>query len=194
MDLLDGADGFMVTGVLQPRTCAAVVNLAEFVGFKDKSTGPVFAGDRLRATFTDQRLAECIWEALAPHCKPHTHESGSGNYSFVGPSSEVPSGIYVPIGVNPFMRVSKYRVGQSFREHTDTGYAKDMHYVGMHTVLVYLNEDLTGGETIVKGKSVVKPETGKALVFYHYTPHEGVKVTAGIKYVIRTEVMYKHQS
>jgi hypothetical protein len=37
----------------------------------------------------------------------------------------------------------------------------------------------------------VRPEPGKALVFYHYLSHEGAPVTAGRKYVLRTDVMYR---
>ena len=78
--------------------------------------------------------------------------------------------------------------------HTDTAYSKGEEYVGMHTLLLYLNDNMTGGETIVGCQDescTVKPETGKVLVFYHYTPHEGAIVKSGVKYVARTEIMFK---
>lgn len=187
---------FTVDELLDGATCSAVVAQAESHGFRDKSRGQVFAGNRLRATFTDQDLADLIWKQLAPHCGNHLHCADAKNYSFVGRVSTVPTGQYVPMGVNPFMRVSKYLPGQSFREHTDTAYAEGQHYVGFYTLLLYLNEDVQGGETAVFepiGSRVVTPETGKGLVFYHYTPHEGAVVTAGTKYVLRTEVMFSLQ-
>jgi len=38
------------------------------------------------------------------------------------------------------------------------------------------------------------PERGKALVFYHRQVHEGTPVVRGRKYVLRTDVMYRHES
>lgn len=37
----------------------------------------------------------------------------------------------------------------------------------------------------------VRPKEGTALVFNHDTLHEGLPVTDGVKYIIRTEVMYR---
>jgi hypothetical protein len=105
--------------------------------------------------------------------------------------------MYEPVGVNPFFRVSKYMPGNSFRRHTDTAYAESDQYVGMHTLLLYLNNDMTGGETAVftdKQAYKVVPKVGRALVFYHYTPHEGAVVKSGVKYVVRTEVMFKRRT
>ena len=68
--------------------------------------------------------------------------------------------------------------------------------------MVYLGGECEGGDTVIyiqddgltlpEGTAVrVKPETGKALVFFHYLLHEGTPVTAGRKYVLRTDVMYR---
>ena len=37
----------------------------------------------------------------------------------------------------------------------------------------------------------VSPKAGTALIFNHDTLHEGLPVTEGVKYIIRTEVMYR---
>ena len=37
----------------------------------------------------------------------------------------------------------------------------------------------------------VSPKPGTALIFNHDTLHEGLPVTKGVKYIIRTEVMYR---
>jgi prolyl 4-hydroxylase len=37
----------------------------------------------------------------------------------------------------------------------------------------------------------VRPELGKALVFYHPQLHEGMPVVKGRKYVLRTDVMFR---
>ena len=61
------------------------------------------------------------------------------------------------------------------------------------TFLVYLNDDFTGGETVFyygKEKLRVAPKTGAALVFVHKQLHEGAVLETGVKYVMRSDVMY----
>lgn len=104
------------------------------------------------------------------------------------------SGRYEPVGVADLLRFSRYSPGGSFHTHFDTVYARDDGYVGMHTILVYLNDDCEGGQTIVydaqERPHVVKPETGTALVFYHYQLHNGQPVLSGNKRIVRSEVMF----
>ena len=38
---------------------------------------------------------------------------------------------------------------------------------------------------------IVSPKAGTALIFNHDTLHEGLPVTEGVKYIIRTEIMYR---
>ena len=60
------------------------------------------------------------------------------------------------------------------------------------TLMVYLNDDLQGGETTFTRLSI-KPETGTALLFFHQIEHAGAPVTTGVKYVLRTDVMYRRR-
>jgi hypothetical protein len=53
-----------------------------------------------------------------------------------------------------------------------------------------LNDDYEGGETKFNMTSV-KGRKGMALVFLHSLPHEGAEVKSGIKYVLRTDIMYR---
>ena len=59
--------------------------------------------------------------------------------------------------------------------------------------MVYLNEGFEGGETLffVEPEVVIRPQTGAALIFQHPIIHEGSEVTAGVKYVVRTDLMYR---
>ncbi len=48
-----------------------------------------------------------------------------------------------------------------------------------------------GGATVFHDFGVqVTPRTGSALMFQHQLLHEGCVVQAGVKYVLRTDVMY----
>lgn len=55
---------------------------------------------------------------------------------------------------------------------------------------------IKGGETTFLNNSLnvripVVPKPGRVLIFEHQLLHEGSKLIDGIKYVIRTDIMYK---
>ena len=55
--------------------------------------------------------------------------------------------------------------------------------------MVYLNDTYEGGATRFESTKVVG-SAGMALVFQHGLVHEGSKVTSGVKYVLRSDVMF----
>merc|ERR1712137_1489573 len=67
------------------------------------------------------------------------------------------------------------------------------------TVMLYLNGGFQGGETnfiiterFLEEEAVqVQPRAGLALVFEHRLLHEGARLTRGVKYAIRTDVMFR---
>jgi prolyl 4-hydroxylase len=96
----------------------------------------------------------------------------------------------------------RYAVGQEFKGHTDyfepTGIDYEQ-YCGIAgnrtwTVMLYLNEPEAGGATRFKTiDKIIPPETGKLLAWNNRRPdgtlnpatiHQGMKVRAGVKYVI----------
>ena len=96
----------------------------------------------------------------------------------------------------------RYAVGQEFKNHTDyfepdsIDYHKYCTLPGNRTwtVMVYLNEPEAGGATRFRAiDRIVQPETGKLLAWNNRRPdgslnpatlHHGMKVRAGVKYVI----------
>jgi prolyl 4-hydroxylase len=96
----------------------------------------------------------------------------------------------------------RYDVGQEFKAHTDyfePGGRDFERYCGRSgnrtwTLMVYLNEPKAGGATrFTKVDKLVQPETGKLLAWNNRQPdgqfnadtlHHGMKVRAGVKYVI----------
>jgi hypothetical protein len=60
------------------------------------------------------------------------------------------------------------------------------------TFLIYLNEGCEGGETRLPGASV-SPRTGLGLLFQHLLLHEGAALQAGVKYVLRSDVMFRRR-
>ncbi len=56
--------------------------------------------------------------------------------------------------------------------------------------MIYLNGDFEGGGTEFK-TAIITPQEGAALVFPHKVPQQGMAIISGIKYVLRTDVMYR---
>lgn len=56
--------------------------------------------------------------------------------------------------------------------------------------MIYLNDGYEGGETTFNNITV-KPKQGTVLLFFHDLEREGSSVKKGIKYVLRTDIMYR---
>jgi len=96
----------------------------------------------------------------------------------------------------------RYAVGQEFKNHTDYFEPQGLDYdrycsvAGNRTwtVMIYLNEPEAGGATRFKSvDKTIQPETGKLVAWNNRRPdgtpnaatlHSGMKVRAGVKYVI----------
>lgn len=92
-------------------------------------------------------------------------------------------------GLNERFRYYRYTPGQRFDWHFDGSFARPNGEVSLLTFMIYLNEGYEGGETQFESLSV-SGKLGMALVFEHELLHEGAEVTGGIKYVLRSDVMY----
>jgi prolyl 4-hydroxylase len=92
-------------------------------------------------------------------------------------------------GLNERFRYYRYTPGQRFAWHFDGSFARPNGEVSLLTFMIYLNEGYAGGETQFESVSVAG-KLGMALVFEHELLHEGAEVTGGIKYVLRSDVMY----
>lgn len=196
---IPGVEGFTATNVLTSQECADCLRQADEAGFYRNGS---FAGHRSRATYWDEPLAEKMVARLSPLLQKlvHSHDNEKMHeYWFVGEAESVPSGRYIPIGINPFMRVSKYHETGHFGMHRDSGYVRDDQYVGFWTVLLYLNDDFEGGDTTIYDESnrlahTVKPEVGKVFCFHHHQVHAGLEIRSGTKHIVRTEIMFALQN
>ena len=124
-----------------------------------------------RITFTDQQLADRIWEKIRPYVIPRFGNSTA-------------------IGLNELFRFYKYEPGQRFKKHIDGSYIRNETEASYFTLMIYLNDDFEGGETTFDSHTIV-PKRGQALVFEHTRRHAGEPILSGVKYVLRTDIMYK---
>lgn len=100
-------------------------------------------------------------------------------------------GFYEPIGLNEMFRVYKYTKGQRFKMHIDGSFKRDLNEESMYSFLIYLNDDFEGGATEFRKLFTVEAKKGMALLFRHRLRHEGKEVLSGVKYVLRTDVMFR---
>jgi predicted 2-oxoglutarate/Fe(II)-dependent dioxygenase YbiX len=96
-----------------------------------------------------------------------------------------------PVGANERLRCYRYDAGQRFAPHYDGRFQRSADEESLLTFMVYLNEEFTGGETaFLDLELAIKPVTGMALFFQHRQLHEGSTVTSGVKYALRSDIMY----
>jgi hypothetical protein len=172
---------FLLHGFLSAEECAAHVARGEALGFEEASLGleGVFREyrDNDRAILDDTALAAALYERARPHLVQEwmmRRVSGFGER----------------------WRYYRYAPGQKFKVHGDGSVRLPGGEESQFTFLIYLNDEgVEGGSTnfhLSSGGEVLKvrPRAGTALVFMHKHLHEGAEVTAGVKYVLRTDVMY----
>jgi hypothetical protein len=124
-----------------------------------------------RLMIFDNNLAQNLFKK-AVEFLPQTHED------------------YKVLDFNEMFRIYKYSSGQRFKMHRDGSYIRNENEKSFYTFMIYLNDDFEGGETEFENLFTVAPKKGSALVFYHPLRHEGNILISGLKYVLRTDVMY----
>ncbi len=96
-----------------------------------------------------------------------------------------------PVGANERFRCYRYTPGQRFAPHYDGAFVRNADERSELTLIVYLNHVFSGGATQFLDHDVTAiPRTGSALLFQHAMLHEGCIVTDGVKYVLRSDVMF----
>ena len=101
-------------------------------------------------------------------------------------------GIAQACSLNERLRFYKYLPGHRFKWHQDGSYIRNIHEWSSFTFMVYLNEEMEGGATKFHGFKV-KPKKGMAIIFSHQLGHEGEVITDGVKYVLRSDIMYRRK-
>lgn len=185
------ADIFTVDAVLSPDECRALIARGEALGFEAAtvrtSSGPqMMTGVRNndRVVFDDPALAADLWERVRGWVPPVIEGCRA-------------------TGLDPNFRYYRYDPGQRFKRHRDGAVeSADGTQRSRLTFLLYLNADCEGGDTVFSeyefkdGERIVHelrvvPTAGRGLFFVHERKHEGTEVTAGRKYVLRTDVLYE---
>ena len=182
---LRGDSVYLIHDLLSPQECAEYVQFAEYRGFDEApittSAGFVMRKDirnNMRVMVDDEKMANDLWSRAKDFVQPEWFYRTAK-------------------GLNERFRFYKYEPGQRFAPHFDGYYERRNLDRSELTFMVYLNDEFEGGETVFyhgKDRLWVAPRTGSALVFMHKQLHEGATVESGIKYVMRSDVMYGGES
>jgi predicted 2-oxoglutarate/Fe(II)-dependent dioxygenase YbiX len=168
-----------IDALLSPAECAALIGRIEALG---PTEAPITTGrgfelrpelrNNTRVMFDDMPLAQRLFEAVRA-----TLPALEGRDA---------------VGANERLRCYRYGPGQYFAPHFDGAFHRDQREGSELTLLVYLNDDFTGGGTwFCDEEQTVQPKAGRALLFFHGLRHAGNTVTRGVKYVARSDVMYR---
>ena len=167
-----------VSELLSKQECDEWIALAEGIGFSDAPITTAFGfvhapevRNNTRVMLDDVKRAAALWERV----REHVPEKRDG---------------WRVLGLNERFRFYRYEPGQYFRWHYDGAFQRSATERSLLTLMVYLNGGMEGGATQFDGLGDVVPEAGKALLFQNAIRHQGAPVERGLKYVLRTDVMY----
>ena len=172
-----GAGVFTIDGFLSPDECSALIARSEGLGYSEAAIRTE-DGERLykdarnndRIIFDDRVLAADLYRRATP-LLPATLDG------------------WTLSGFNERWRFYRYDRQQQFTWHQDGTVRLPSGEESALTFMIYLNEGFAGGSTDFGWESV-EPVCGRALVFPHRLRHQGAVVKEGLKYVLRTDVMY----
>jgi len=181
---------FAVHGLLCADEACSYTSAADASGFKDSDVGREFTAEmrnNSRLIHFSEALASALWYRMKPLLM---HK----DIYLMQPMGFCAEGRWKPVGVNPCFRISRYQKGEQFAAHRDGMYVNEDGESSVYSLVLYLNDDFEGGELKFFGQAtpyVFKPRAGSAVLFPHDMLHEAAAVTAGTKYVARTEIMFR---
>lgn len=173
--------------LLDLAQCQELIRLSEGLGYSEAkiytAMGPVAKKNRRnnsRLEYRDPQLAEVLWERLEKHGRQF--KGGTG---------------YSPSRLSETFKFYRYYPGQQFDWHRDGSLVRGMTEKSFYTLLIYLNQDFQGGTTDITQPSgdiqIIKPRTGLGVAFQHHLLHRGSKLTERVKYLLRTDVLFKRK-
>lgn len=169
---------FTIDNFLSPRECEQLIEHSESLGFKPADVDVHGQRQMLSMIRTNERvdlespeLAKQLWNRL-PREKLPIIDGQS------------------PVSLTPFFRFYRYEGEQKFNMHKDGSKEFEGNRTKL-TLLIYLSSlDGSGATRFRDGQLDVFPQAGKALLFRHELWHAGMPVKEGVKYVLRTDVLF----
>ena|SRR6185503_3266638 len=185
-EVLDQDKVIVIHGFLSGEECAALIQRSESLRYEPGTVADVVIEEvrnNERVIVDDVSLATDFFRRAEPSLPAVIDGQGL-------------------VGFNERWRFYRYGPGQTFKPHRDGSFMRIKSWEeSQMTFMIYLNDGMVGGETRFfsdmeqafrqRPYLSVQPKRGMALAFIHSIWHEGAMVQSGLKYVLRTDVMYK---
>lgn len=189
---------YVLQRCLSPRECRRLIAAAEAIGFSH--AGLAIGDDTYRVNLAVRNNLRVVLDAPALAAGLWARIRGQVDAQHEGAAIR---------GLNWRFRVYRYEVGMRFFPHVDVRTALPDGETRA-SVVFYLNDEFAGGSTRffeTKHKSSrrgegrgrkfdnrarfeLRPPVGAAVVFDHLLLHEGSEVTGGVKYAVRSDLIY----
>lgn len=207
---IEGAFALVIDGILTTKECQDLLSLVEPA---DNTPWPAagimgYNGHSLDVSYRkcgrlihrSAAIADALLGRIMPFLPAHVVTLDSERSLIItGPDPHIIQDRWKISRLREDMRFLKYEPGGYFQPHCDSQFTDGKR--SFLTVHVYLNhEGLEGGATsfladdmdLDGGNVDVNPKAGSVLVFQQENMlHEGAIVTKGVKYTVRTDVLYE---
>lgn len=192
----------VIDNVLTTKECQQLIENSQKTGYHSmKREYSDKQRDNTRILCINKELAKTIWQRL----------KNTKQFKNLAPFGFDCLGKWEAEKINDCFRFSQYTAPSiGFKYHYDASYIEDADHRSVLSLVIYLNDDFTGGETgfyecqrqLEKTVAeemragfnkicTIKPKTGSVVIFRHDTLHAGLSVIKGAKYIIRGDVIYK---
>jgi len=161
-----------------------------------------------RVVANSREVSELIWNRIKSYIKEIEVTSKQSHRVGMGYGLE---GVWKPNELNECWRLCRYQPGGHFAPHYDGNFIRSPIERSMKTFMLYLNGGFVGGATnfIDENQQLhknpktgifqaeenyillrISPEPGMAIIFNHQILHEGQQLASGLKYIMRTDIMF----
>jgi hypothetical protein len=177
--------------LLSRERCKELIELSEKKGY-DEADISYATGAQMNKEYRDNSRCLLINEDLRLELEKLILPLSPSKLPIIKPGGIVEQVDLLRLSGN--FRFYRYAESQKFKKHRD-GNVQEEGGVSRITVLIYLNDVENGGETNICDRMLdkpvmIKPEEGKMLMFNHSLLHSGEELLGGIKYVLRTDLIY----
>ncbi len=179
---------YVIDGVLTASECKQIIIIAEsqgaFVHYTSPNSPEYAFRDHHRVKFRSPGIADVLWNGTDLKKAFETRIQRIGGRA---------------TGLNPELKLYRYAGSESFGKHIDCSETVEGMGRTEYTVLFYLSST-KGGETAFyddDGAVVARivPEQGRVVLHRHgeryCLDHEALQVVEGVKYVLRTDVVFQ---
>lgn len=188
-------DVFTLSNVLSTEECQNIIREAEKHGFGLTNCNQSCRGC-LRLTTTDIEFSTLLFNRIKQYLP---------EIIIINNSESNNAETWKISNLNERIRIAKYYPSTRFDIHYDEGDEKSENERAFYTFNLYLNGNFENGETRFFDKhnrhnvtASVKGTDGLCLIFrqlpYKEFAHDGDVVTNGIKYLLRSDIMYTRQN